>query len=56
MAIECKVDRQKRTITIYKNGREFTSGTVYSNNHAKAIDKRFKAWDAQGWPYKPKDV
>lgn len=54
--IECKVNKQKRTITIYKNGREFTSGVVYSNNHAKAIEKRFKAWDAQGWPYEPKDI
>lgn len=51
--IKCKLNREKRTIAIYKNGREFTSGSVYSNKHAKAIEKRFKAWDAQGWPYEP---
>lgn len=53
--IQVEVNRARKTIHISRLGKEFTSGKVYSNGHAKAIEKRFKAWDAMGWPYEPGD-
>lgn len=43
-------------LTIAKHGQApFVTCKPYDRAHAKAIAERFKAWNAQGWPYIPKD-
>jgi hypothetical protein len=55
MNIKIILIRAKKLAEVSRNGKVFTSGTVYNMSHFRQVEKRFKAWDAQGWPYEPKD-
>lgn len=56
MSIQITLNRVKKLVEVGRNNKVFTSGIVYNMKHYKDVEKRFKAWDAQGWPYEPKDV
>lgn len=53
MRIKVVLIREKKRVEVSRDGKVFTSGQVYNMNHFRAVESRFKAWDAQGWP--PKD-
>jgi hypothetical protein len=55
MNIKIILIRAKKLAEVSRNGKVFTSGTVYNMSHFRQVEKRFKAWDAQGWPYIPED-
>lgn len=47
--------RSLRLVEVARAGKVFTSGLVYNMRHYRAVESRFKAWDALGWPYEPKE-
>lgn len=55
MRIKVVLIREKKRVEVSRDGKVFTSGQVYNMSHFRAVESRFKAWDAQGWPYEPKD-
>ena len=50
--IKVTLDRGKKLAEVSRNNKVFTSGVVYNMAHFKQVEKRFKAWDNLGWPYK----
>ena len=52
--IEVKVMPHLKRVEVSRGGKVFTSGHVYNMRHLKAIESKFKQWDAQGWP--PKEI
>lgn len=44
-----------RLLSISRNGKVFTSGTVYNKRHVDAIKKKLESWASMGWPYVVKD-
>lgn len=44
-----------RTLSVYKDRKLVTSGTVYNKRHVNLIKRKFDAWAKLGWPYVPED-
>ena len=55
LSITVTLIRSLKRVEVARGGKVFTNGTVYNMKHFRAVEKQFKAWDALGWPYEPKD-
>lgn len=55
MRIEVVLIRDKKRVEVSRSGKTFTQGQVYNMAHFRKVERLFKAWDNQGWPYEPKE-
>ncbi len=51
MNIQIILHRAIKRVEVARHNKVFTSGHVYNMAHFRAIERKFKAWDALGWPY-----